>query len=138
VSRPDLFLRKMRAVPSHLHRVRAELRTWLESTDLDGDRVGDMLIAAGEACMNAVQHAYTDELHQVVRVEGSVIDDEVVVTITDTGTWKEHSAQSIGGRGMQLMRRLTPSMEVQRRTSGTSVTFRCALHRADERSFSLT
>jgi hypothetical protein len=59
------------------------------------------------------------------------------VTITDTGTWKEHSAHSIGGRGMQLMRKLAPSVEVKRRTSGTSVTFRCALHHADDRAFSL-
>jgi serine phosphatase RsbU (regulator of sigma subunit)/anti-sigma regulatory factor (Ser/Thr protein kinase) len=138
VSRPNLFLRKMRALPSQLHRVRADLREWLASTDLDDGRAADMLIAAGEACMNAVQHAYTDELHQLVRVEGAVVDDTVVVTVTDTGTWKEHSTQSVGGRGMQLMRKLEPSVEVQRRTSGTSVTFRCTVQRADDRSLSLT
>jgi anti-sigma regulatory factor (Ser/Thr protein kinase) len=117
--------------------VRADLRDWLESTGLDDRQVDDLLIASGEACMNAVQHAYTDELHQLVRVEGSVLDDNVVVTITDTGTWKEHSTQSVGGRGMQLMRKLTPSLEVKRRTSGTSVTLRCTIHRADDRSFTL-
>jgi serine phosphatase RsbU (regulator of sigma subunit)/anti-sigma regulatory factor (Ser/Thr protein kinase) len=127
VRTPELFLRKVRAAPGELRRVRAEVSEWLRSTGVDEQRSTDLLIAIGEACMNVVQHAYSDELHQLVRIEGAVIDGELVLTVTDTGTWKEHSSRSVGGRGMRLMRRLVPTVEYTRRTGGTSVTFRCPI-----------
>ncbi|HZR13108.1 MAG TPA: hypothetical protein VFC33_07635, partial [Acidimicrobiia bacterium] len=49
---------------------------------------------------------------------------EVLVSVTDTGTWKEHSTRSVGGRGMDLMRKLVPSVQVNRHPVGTTVVFR--------------
>jgi anti-sigma regulatory factor (Ser/Thr protein kinase) len=137
VSTPELFLRKMRATPEMLSPMRRELRSWLEMAGVEPLQRADLLIAVGEACMNVVQHAYTSEAHRLVRIEGAVIDGDVVITITDTGTWKEYSRQSVGGRGMRLMRQLVPSVDVKRRTSGTSVTFRCEMERSGERTSAL-
>jgi serine phosphatase RsbU (regulator of sigma subunit)/anti-sigma regulatory factor (Ser/Thr protein kinase) len=137
VSTPDLFLRKVRAVPEMLGPIRRELREWLDQAGVDPLQGADLLIATGEACMNVVQHAYSSDAHRLVRIEGAVIDGELVITVTDTGTWKEYSRQSVGGRGMRLMRQLVPSVEVKRRTSGTSVTFRCDVERSGERTAAL-
>jgi anti-sigma regulatory factor (Ser/Thr protein kinase) len=131
---PEILLRKIRATPDELRRVRAEVKRWLDVVGVAEPLATDLLVAVGEACMNVVQHAYSDELHQLVRVEGAVIDGELMVTVTDTGTWKEHSTRSVGGRGLQLMRSLVPSVEYTRRSGGTSVTFRCPVKQDDGRT----
>jgi serine phosphatase RsbU (regulator of sigma subunit)/anti-sigma regulatory factor (Ser/Thr protein kinase) len=122
---PNLLLRKLRADPDELRNLRREVRAWLELAGVDEPIANDLLIAVGEACMNVVQHAYANEAHRLVRVEGAVIDGDVVLTVTDTGTWKEHSTRSVGGRGVKLMRDLVPSVQFSRRATGTTVTFRC-------------
>ena len=124
VSSPTMLLRKLHATPGELASIRTELGRWLDAVGLPRDHAAQLVMAVGEACMNVVQHAYTNEHHQLVRLEGAVDGDEVVVAVTDTGTWKEHSTQSVGGRGVALMRRLVPSVQFQRRPVGTTVVFR--------------
>lgn len=124
VSSPTMLLRKLHATPGELVTVRAELGRWLDLVGLPRDHAVQLVMAVGEACMNVVQHAYTHEYHRLVRLEGAVDGDDVVVAVTDTGTWKEHSTQSVGGRGVGLMRRLVPSVTFQRRSVGTTVVFR--------------
>jgi anti-sigma regulatory factor (Ser/Thr protein kinase)/GAF domain-containing protein len=124
VSSPTMLLRKLHATPGELGNVRSELGAWLEAVGLPEEHAVQLVMAVGEACMNVVQHAYTDEHHQLVRLEGAVDGDDLVVSVTDTGTWKEHSSQSVGGRGVDLMRKLVPSVQFQRRPVGTTVLFR--------------
>ncbi|HZR12540.1 MAG TPA: SpoIIE family protein phosphatase [Acidimicrobiia bacterium] len=124
VSSPTMLLRKLHATPGELATMRAELHQWLDMVGLPKEHALQLVMAVGEACMNVVQHAYTNELHQLVRLEGAVVGDEVLVSVTDTGTWKEHSTRSVGGRGMDLMRKLVPSVQVNRHPVGTTVVFR--------------
>jgi serine phosphatase RsbU (regulator of sigma subunit)/anti-sigma regulatory factor (Ser/Thr protein kinase) len=124
VSIPAIFLRKTTASPTALASLRHDVRAWLDVAGVPREVASDLLIAVGEACMNVVQHAYTDELHQLVRVEGTRQHDHVLLTISDTGTWKEQSARSVGGRGLDIMRQLVQSVEVKHRLSGTSVILR--------------
>jgi serine phosphatase RsbU (regulator of sigma subunit)/anti-sigma regulatory factor (Ser/Thr protein kinase) len=124
VCAPSVFLRKTTATPDSLASLRRDVRSWLSIADVPREVANDLLIAVGEACMNVVQHAYTDELYQLVRVEGARTNGHVMLAISDTGTWKEQSAHSVGGRGLDIMRQLVQSVEVKHRMSGTSVILR--------------
>jgi anti-sigma regulatory factor (Ser/Thr protein kinase) len=131
IAAPEMLLRKVHATGDDLRAARREVRTWLASTGMRPECAAQLLTAVGEACMNVVQHAYTDEAHRLIRLEGTVTDGLATVTITDTGTWKEHSARSVGGRGVDMMRRLVPDVEITRRPGGTSVTLRMPIGGAE-------
>lgn len=134
VSSPRLFLRKEPATPEALAPLRRDLREWLAMAGLDEYEATDLLIAAGEACMNAVQHADDGARHRLFRVEGCRIGDEIILTITDTGSWREGLGSGTGGRGIQLVRRLVESVEIVRRESGTAVTLRHHIEESRERA----
>lgn len=124
VSTPNMLLRKTHATPEALAPLRCDVRAWMRAAEIPEPAATSLLVAVGEACMNAVQHAYTSEMHPMLRVEASRVGDEVVVNVTDTGTWKAQSPRSRGGRGIDIMRKLATDVTVQRRVSGTTVTFR--------------
>jgi len=51
-----------------------------------------------------------------------VVDgDEVDITVTDHGSWRDKSPERGGGRGLVLMRELMDEVEVTRAEEGTTV-----------------
>jgi anti-sigma regulatory factor (Ser/Thr protein kinase) len=72
-----------------------------------------------EAATNAGEHAY-GPIEASYRVEGWLAGDRVVVTVTDSGSWRERRGPE-RGRGTQLMRALMDGFERYPSDAGTVV-----------------
>lgn len=128
VASGPVFLRKLPATVASLSGLRRELEGWLAQHEPDPAAVALVQHAVGEACMNVIDHAY-DDPSQRYRVEAAEIDAEIVVAVTDTGTWRAGDPDPVRGRGLPIMHGLMDSVEVQRRPTGTSVVMRHRLAR---------
>ncbi|MDT5145674.1 MAG: hypothetical protein QOC58_319, partial [Mycobacterium sp.] len=110
---------------NHLAPTRAALRTWLYRAGVDADQTLSVLMAAGEAVANAIEHGHRDS-PGTVTLHASAVADHVHVTVTDTGSWKppQPAADSHRGRGITLMRGLMHDVTIQPGTTGTTVELR--------------
>jgi serine phosphatase RsbU (regulator of sigma subunit)/anti-sigma regulatory factor (Ser/Thr protein kinase)/transcriptional regulator with GAF, ATPase, and Fis domain len=108
---------------SELDRVRAALRGWLTKSRVDSNQAYDVLIAAGEAVANAIEHGHRHSPEGIVSLRATALADQVQLTITDTGSWKppEAPTDSRRGRGITLMRALMHDVDIQPHTAGTTV-----------------
>lgn len=110
------------AVPRVLADLRASVRRWLSSAGASGDDVADLLVAAGEACSNVVEHAYGPAggtLTLQMERQGAT----VVASVRDNGRWRSARGHD-RGRGTALIRQCTDEMDVIAGAGGTTVTFR--------------
>lgn len=117
------FRRQVPAVPGELGPLRAGLRRWLAGRGLPAAAVDDLILAAGEACANAVEHAYRaapGDLHVTARAD----DGGVTVTVADRGAWDPSPAGADRGHGLALMRTLADHAEVVHGAAGTRVRLR--------------
>jgi len=82
-----------------------------------------VLIAAGEAVANAIEHGHRDRPNGVISLRAIAFADQVRVTIVDTGVWKppQPAANSFRGRGITLMRALMHGVDIDSVSSGTTV-----------------
>lgn len=110
------------AVPRVLADVRASVRRWLRAAGATGDDMADILVAAGEAASNVIEHAYGPAggtlTLQMEREGGSV-----VTTVRDNGRWRSARGHN-RGRGTTLIRQCSDEMDVVAGAGGTTVTFR--------------
>ncbi len=114
-----------RAEPGQLHGARNALRTWLGQCGLSTTLAQGVLLAVGEACANAIEHAYRDEVRQHVRVRvESAGDTGLLVTVADTGTWKTPIADPAAkrGRGTAIMQTMMDEVAILPDPTGTTVT----------------
>ncbi|WP_089405600.1 SpoIIE family protein phosphatase [Geodermatophilus saharensis] len=119
------------AVPSALPAVRRRLGAWLTALGMgEQDRVG-VMVAVGEACANAAEHAYRDTEPGPMRVTAAVdVDGVLTVTVHDEGTWRPPDRDpGDRGRGLLIMRQLVDGMVV-RGEHGTTVTLRTRLRQS--------
>jgi serine phosphatase RsbU (regulator of sigma subunit)/anti-sigma regulatory factor (Ser/Thr protein kinase) len=116
------------AEPESLALMRRSLERWLNAIGVVGDLAYEITVACGEACMNAVEHAYPpgDAVFQLRAVnEAGAID----VTVRDFGYWRPPRKGGGRGRGLELMRRLMDSVKVVPGPEGTTVHLRRRLRR---------
>jgi serine phosphatase RsbU (regulator of sigma subunit)/anti-sigma regulatory factor (Ser/Thr protein kinase) len=119
------------AVPGSLSRIRVAMRRWLAVVDAGPEDVVDILTAAGEACSNAVEHAYGARQGTVgVRMELDRQSNAVVVTVRDTGSWRP-SRGGNRGRGTRLMELSSDQVDIRGSLSGTEVVIRRHLGQHD-------
>jgi len=123
-STPDLFLMNLDARPEAVGRVRERLRAWLDTLGLDPDDQLTVLVAVGEACTNAVEHAYGQNDRSVFRVEACREGASIVCCITDAGAWKDNASRAARGNGLAIMRELMDEVVITRRPIGTAITLR--------------
>ena len=76
---------------SHLAPTRTALRSWLTRARVDPDQTMDVLIAAGEAVANAIEHGHRHSPEGTISLGATALVDRVQLTVTDTGSWKPHS-----------------------------------------------
>jgi serine phosphatase RsbU (regulator of sigma subunit)/anti-sigma regulatory factor (Ser/Thr protein kinase) len=114
---------KFRAHVSHLAPARAALRSWLTRARVNPDQAMDVLIAAGEAVANAIEHGHRHSPEGTISVGATALLDEVQLIITDTGSWKppRPAPDSNRGRGITLMRGLMHDVTINTGAAGTSV-----------------
>jgi anti-anti-sigma factor len=120
------FTAAIRGVAPELRALRADLRTWLASAGATQSEVNDVLIATGEACSNAIEHAGAGE-DATIEVRARLIGREVTVSIGDHGVWRAATEPADRGHGLRLMRILSTGMKVATAQSGTRVELRFRL-----------
>jgi FixJ family two-component response regulator/anti-sigma regulatory factor (Ser/Thr protein kinase) len=110
------------AEPEALITARRALRNWLAEVGVDPEALYDITLATGEACTNAIEHAYApgEASFDVEAIRG---ETDVLVTVRDYGSWREPRGQN-RGRGLKLMHTLMDEVNVRREETGTTVELR--------------
>jgi serine phosphatase RsbU (regulator of sigma subunit)/anti-sigma regulatory factor (Ser/Thr protein kinase) len=110
------------AEPEVLSSVRKALDRWLIEAGTSRKDAYAITVACGEACANAVEHAYRPG-DAAFRVEASRMADDVVVAVHDSGRWRERRGVD-RGRGLPLMEALMDEVDVISSPRGTTVWLR--------------
>ena len=122
------------AVPSVLPGVRRRLGGWLTGLGMgEQDRVG-VMVAVGEACANAAEHAYRGAEPGPMSVTAQVdVDGVLTVTVRDEGTWRPPDRDpGDRGRGLLIMRQLVDTVTIDEQQRGTTVTLSVRLRRTPD------
>ncbi|MEU6157403.1 SpoIIE family protein phosphatase [Streptomyces sp. NPDC047130] len=108
---------------SQLATTRGTLRGWLQRCGLPPGLAQKVLVAAGEACANAVEHGHRDLPGGPVRLSAAATADEIHLVVEDSGRWKppEPGADPFRGRGLALMRAMMQEVSVAQGGTGTTV-----------------
>ncbi|MFD1053533.1 MASE1 domain-containing protein [Terrabacter terrigena] len=105
----------------NLVKLRGALRRWLHESGVPEGEANEVLVASGEACANAVQHAYSAaDTAGLLELTARLTGDELEVRVRDHGHWRA-AADRGGGWGLQLMHALMDEVEVEHMTAGTEV-----------------
>jgi serine phosphatase RsbU (regulator of sigma subunit)/anti-sigma regulatory factor (Ser/Thr protein kinase) len=121
------------AAPSALPAIRRRLGAWLTALGMgEQDRVG-VMVAVGEACANAVEHAYRGAEPGPLAVTAAVdVDGLLTVTVRDEGTWQPPERDpGDRGRGLLIMRQLVDGVSLVE-GDGTTVRMTVRLRRTPE------
>jgi PAS domain S-box-containing protein len=118
--------------PSCLALLRATLRQWLAAAAIGGAEATDIMIAAGEATANAVEHATSgrpaDAATVQITLTARATHTTVQLTVTDTGNWRsppadrEPPAPGTRGHGIIFMHALMDDVTIVPSAHGTTVT----------------
>ena len=111
------------AESEQLASVRATLRGWLRSCDVDARIAQDVLVATGEAIANAIEHGHRDRPGEQVRLRAVSTANQLRLTVTDSGRWRATPPGDRGlrGHGIGLMRALMQDVTIEPGPSGTTV-----------------
>src|SRR5215204_5341175 len=116
------FALDLRAEPEALSSVRKALERWLKEAGTSRRDVHAIKVACGEACANAIEHAYRPG-DAAFRIEAHREDTEVLIVVRDFGGWREPRGAD-RGRGLPLMEALMDSVRVDPSSEGTTVQLR--------------
>jgi anti-sigma regulatory factor (Ser/Thr protein kinase) len=113
-------------LPADAHQLagtRTALRSWLEQAGMGPDQTINVLIAAGEALANAIEHGHRNSPEGPVGLRVIALADRVHVTVTDSGSWKATvpDPNTTRGRGISLMRALMHDVTIESDDTGTTV-----------------
>jgi anti-sigma regulatory factor (Ser/Thr protein kinase) len=128
----DQFRSEVVAEPEALAEMRDGLHTWLGERGIPHIVAADTVLAASEAVANAVEHAYPST-DGIVVVSASIVENELRVSVDDTGSWRPvpHVGSAGRGRGFVIMEGLMDDVDVHHSTSGTHVQLSRRLERTD-------
>jgi anti-sigma regulatory factor (Ser/Thr protein kinase)/putative methionine-R-sulfoxide reductase with GAF domain len=112
----------MPAQPWSLKTIRDAMRRWLVAVGARPRVITDLLIAVGEACTNAVKHAYGPQ-RGMVSVYLELQPPDVVATVEDTGRWRRPRDEH-RGRGTLFMRSCADEVRIDPHAVGTKVVIR--------------
>jgi serine phosphatase RsbU (regulator of sigma subunit)/anti-sigma regulatory factor (Ser/Thr protein kinase) len=110
---------------------RDSLRAWLDGVPLAESAAHDVVLAAWEACANAVEHGGLGGGTTLV-LDGQIAKTKLRLRVEDDGLWREPTDRPDRGLGLKLMRSLVPSVDVS--TAGTGTTVILELPLTDVRS----
>jgi anti-sigma regulatory factor (Ser/Thr protein kinase) len=119
---PGELAMRFPADPTVLSQVRRVLRRWIHQFGAGREDVGAVTLACGEACANAIEHAYPPgpaSFEVEARSDGSV----VTLAVRDRGRWRTPRGQN-RGRGLMIMKASMDEVDVRPTESGTEVLMR--------------
>jgi anti-sigma regulatory factor (Ser/Thr protein kinase) len=119
---PDRIEITLRAEPESLSQMRRALGRWLRGAGASDEITYESLVAAGEACANAIAHAYPPGEASYV-VEAVRQDGGVEIRVRDFGSWRPPRSGS-RGRGLGLIEELMEDVHIDRGPAGTIVRMR--------------
>jgi GAF domain-containing protein/anti-sigma regulatory factor (Ser/Thr protein kinase) len=108
------------AEPGSLATMRRGLQNWLRRRGVDEQIAYDVLVAAGEAGANAIEHAYGPGGAEF-RFAAELVDGVLTITVWDQGRWRP-ARGAHRGRGIGMMQQLMDDVKVHSDEGGTSVT----------------
>lgn len=111
---------------SQLRAMRYALRQWLRNNGVGSTVEQEIVLAAGEAATNVVEHAYVVE-DGVFDVTADISGDVLSVRVRDYGQWREPHPGRGAGMGTTIMREMTDSVKQTFEADGTTVTLRRTL-----------
>jgi anti-sigma regulatory factor (Ser/Thr protein kinase) len=106
---------------------RAILERELRRFPYDDEKRFGVLVAAGEAVANAIEHAYRGEEPGLIRLSIERELHGLVVTVEDFGRWRSFVKREERGRGIELMRAFSDGVQIKSRQDSTSVVLRVDL-----------
>ncbi|MFI5841849.1 SpoIIE family protein phosphatase [Catenuloplanes sp. NPDC051500] len=108
--------------------IRSTLRGWLDRSGVDTGTAQNVLVAAGEACANAIEHGHR-QVRGLIRLSALVTAHDVRLVITDTGNWRAPRPAETPhrGRGLILIRALMNEVTITTGTTGTVVGMRARI-----------
>jgi serine phosphatase RsbU (regulator of sigma subunit)/anti-sigma regulatory factor (Ser/Thr protein kinase) len=115
----DRLAMTLPAEPEALVTARRALRNWLAEWGADPEALYDITLATGEACTNAIEHAYAPG-DASFDIEATFREDSVRVVVRDYGQWRPPRGQD-RGRGLRLMETLMDEVTVRSDPTGTTV-----------------
>jgi anti-sigma regulatory factor (Ser/Thr protein kinase) len=115
------------AEPRVLSRVRRVVRRWLQDRCAGSEQLADITIAVNEACANSIEHAYSPG-PAAFELEASASDDEIVITVRDSGSWRAPRGKD-RGRGLAIIEAAMDAVEVKPTEAGTEISMRRRLAR---------
>jgi serine/threonine-protein kinase RsbW len=101
--------------------LRRALARWVADLGVPDETAEDVVLAAGEAMANVVDHAYPDDPHGTMTLTAELEPGFLTVTVTDTGRWSDEPPQPHRGRGSQIMRAVAPEAAITSTPAGTTV-----------------
>jgi len=111
------------AESAQLAPVRKALRSWLAQCQLPPQTVQNVLVSAGEACANAIEHGHRQAPGDTIRLRAEAFVDDLHLTVVDTGRWMppQPEPNAHRGRGIALMRAMMQQVTITPGPAGTTV-----------------
>jgi serine phosphatase RsbU (regulator of sigma subunit)/anti-sigma regulatory factor (Ser/Thr protein kinase) len=110
------------AHPNRLAEVRRRLTAWLTAHGATKAEANDIVLAAHEAAMNAIEHAYGPGDAEIT-VSAAVREDGVEIAVHDSGRWRDSRSEH-RGRGRSIMSALMDDVSVDTGPTGSTVRLR--------------
>jgi serine phosphatase RsbU (regulator of sigma subunit)/anti-sigma regulatory factor (Ser/Thr protein kinase) len=118
---------RLAADPGELTRMRRSLGRWLRTRGVGEDDIRAIALACGEACANAIEHAYPPGPASF-ELDATFDGDAVTVTVVDHGGWRAPRGEN-RGRGLAIMETTMDELDVRRTERGTRIVMRKELTR---------
>ncbi|GIF08429.1 SpoIIE family protein phosphatase [Actinoplanes siamensis] len=113
------------AESSRLAPVRTALRGWLERCGIDPVTAQNVLVAAGEACANAIEHGHRDRDRAggSIKLRAAATAEALHLIIADNGRWRvpRPGENPHRGRGIMLMRAFMGEVTITTGAAGTII-----------------
>ena len=110
------------AHPNRLSEVRRRLTAWLTAHGATRAEANDIVLAAHEAAMNAIEHAYGPSDAEIA-VSAVRREDGVEIAVHDSGTWRDSRSEH-RGRGRSIMSSLMDDVAIDSGPAGSTVRLR--------------
>ena len=110
------------AHPNRLADVRRRLAAWLIAHGATREEANDIVLAAHEAAMNAIEHAYGPADAEIA-ISAVLRGGSVEISIHDSGNWREARSRH-RGRGRSIMSALMDDVSIDTGPAGSTVRLR--------------